>query len=206
VPGPQRLSCGFSTCLLASRRSRGPVGRSAIRNLPRRSPGALAGGGGGCYNPAVAAKQPKIRNKKARFNYAIHETIEAGLALEGSEVKALREGKCNLDDAFARIRTGEVWLYNMHIGPYEQAHQFGHDTRRPRKLLLRKREILRFLGRAVEKGFTLVALNVYFKRGWAKVELGLARGKREFDKREDLKRRDHDRDIARELARRRRGR
>jgi len=158
------------------------------------------------YNPAVAAKQPKIRNKKARFNYTIHETIEAGLALEGSEVKALREGKCNLDDAFARIRTGEVWLYNMHIGPYEQAHQFGHDTRRPRKLLLRKREILRFLGRAVEKGFTLVALNVYFKRGWAKVELGLARGKREFDKREDLKRRDHDRDIARELARRRRGR
>jgi len=154
----------------------------------------------------VAAKQPKIRNKKARFNYTIHETIEAGLVLEGSEVKALREGKCNLDDAFGRIRAGEVWLYNMHIGPYEQANQFGHDTRRPRKLLLQKREIHRFLGRAVEKGFTLVALSVYFKRGWAKVEVGVARGKRKFDKREDLKRRDHERDIARELARRSRGR
>jgi len=152
------------------------------------------------------ASTPRIRNKKARHNFTILETIEAGLVLEGSEVKALREGKGNIDDAFARLRGEEVFLYNMHIGPYEQAHQFGHDTRRPRKLLLKKREIRRFLARAVEKGSTLVPLVVYFKRGWAKVELGVARGKREFDKREDLKRRDHQRDIDRELARRRRGR
>ena len=126
--------------------------------------------------------------------------------LEGSEVKSLRDGKGNIDEAFARVRNGEVWLYNMHIGPYDQAGQFGHDTRRTRKLLLKKREINRFLARAVEKGSTLVPLTVYFKRGWAKVELGVARGKREFDKREDLKRREAKRDIAREMARRRRGR
>ena len=153
----------------------------------------------------MTERSPRIRNKKARHNFTILETIEAGLVLEGSEVKALRQGKCNIDEAFARLRGEEVWLYNMHIGPYEQAAQFGHDTRRPRKLLLRKREIRRFLGRAVEKGSTLVPLTVYFKRGWAKVEIGVARGKREFDKREDLKLRESRRDIARELSRRRRG-
>jgi SsrA-binding protein len=154
----------------------------------------------------MAATSPRIRNKKARFNFEISETVEAGLVLEGSEVKSLRDGKGNIDEAFARVRNGEVWLYNMHIGPYDQAGQFGHDTRRTRKLLLKKREINRFLGRAVEKGSTLVPLTVYFKRGWAKVELGVARGKREFDKREDLKKRDAKRDIAREMSRRRKGR
>jgi SsrA-binding protein len=154
----------------------------------------------------MAATSPRIRNKKARFNFEILETVEAGLVLEGSEVKSLRDGKGNIDEAFARVRNGEVWLYNMHIGPYDQAGQFGHDTRRTRKLLLKKREIDRFLGRAVEKGATLVPLTVYFKRGWAKVELGVARGKREFDKREDLKQRDAKRDIAREMSRRRKGR
>jgi len=153
----------------------------------------------------MTERSPRIRNKKARHNFTILETVEAGLVLEGSEVKALRQGKCNIDEAFARLRGEEVWLYNMHIGPYEQAAQFGHDTRRPRKLLLKKREIRRFLGRAVEKGSTLVPLTVYFKRGWAKVEIGVARGKREFDKREDLKLRESRRDIARELSRRRRG-
>jgi SsrA-binding protein len=152
------------------------------------------------------AKSPRIRNKKARFKYRIEETIEAGVALEGSEVKALRDGKCNIDEAFARVRDGEVWLYNMHVGPYAQAGQFGHDPRRPRKLLLHRREIDRFLGRAVDKGMTLVPLAVYFKRGWAKVQLAVARGKREFDKREDLKKRDHQRQIEREMARRYRNR
>ena len=160
----------------------------------------------GWYNPAVKAKSPRIRNKKARHDFAIIETIEAGMVLEGSEVKALRLGKGNIDDAFARMRGEEVFLYNMHIGAYEQAHQFGHDPRRTRKLLLRKREIRRFLGRAVEKGSTLIPLTVYFKRGYAKVEIAVARGKREFDKREDLKKKDHQRDMARELSRRRRGR
>ena len=154
----------------------------------------------------MAAQSLKIRNKKARFNFEILETIEAGLVLEGSEVKSLRDGRGNLDEAFARVRNGEVWLYNMHIGPYEQAGQFSHDTRRTRKLLLKKREINRFLGKAVEKGSALVPLTVYFKRGWAKVEIGVARGKREFDKREDLKQREGQRDIARDLSRRRRDR
>jgi SsrA-binding protein len=153
----------------------------------------------------MAVRSPRIRNKKAHHNFTILETVEAGLVLEGSEVKALRQGKCNIDEAFARLRGEEVWLYNMHIGPYEQAAQFGHDPRRTRKLLLRKREINRFLGKAVEKGSTLVPLSVYFKRGWAKVEIGVARGKREFDKREDLKLRESRRDIDRELARRRKG-
>jgi SsrA-binding protein len=153
----------------------------------------------------MTVRSPRIRNKKAHHNFTILETIEAGLVLAGSEVKALRQGKCNIDEAFARLRGAEVWLYNMHIGPYEQAAQFGHDTRRTRKLLLKRREINRFLGKAVEKGSTLVPLSVYFKRGWAKVEIAVARGKREFDKREDLKRRESQRDIARELSRRRRG-
>ncbi|MCX5682812.1 MAG: SsrA-binding protein SmpB [Planctomycetota bacterium] len=153
----------------------------------------------------MAATSPRIRNKKARFNFEILETLEAGLVLEGSEVKSLRDGKGNIDEAFARIKNGEVWLYNMHIGPYDQAGQFGHDTRRNRKLLLKKREITRFLGRALEKGSTLVPLTVYFKRGWAKVELGVARGKREFDKREDLKKREAKRDIDRAMSRRKKG-
>lgn len=154
----------------------------------------------------MTAKTPRIRNKKARHNFLILDTIEAGLVLEGSEVKALREGKGAIDEAFALLRRGEVFLYNMHIGPYTQAHQFGHDPRRTRKLLLKKREIQRFLSKALEKGSTLVPLTVYFKRGFAKVELAVARGKRQFDKREDLKKRDHERDIQRELARRRRRR
>ncbi|MBE3071045.1 MAG: SsrA-binding protein SmpB [Planctomycetes bacterium] len=154
----------------------------------------------------MPVKSPKIRNKKAHHDYEILETAEAGLVLEGSEVKALRQGKGSIDEAFARVQNAEVFLYNMHIGAYAQAHQFGHDPRRTRKLLLKKREIDRWLGRAIAKGHTLIPLAVYFKRGWAKVEIGIARGKREFDKREDLKRRDHQRDIQRELARRSRGR
>jgi len=154
----------------------------------------------------MVAKTPRLRNRKARHNYHVEDTLEAGLALEGSEVKALREGRGNIDEAFARVEDGQVWLHNMHIGPYAQAGRFGHEPRRRRKLLLRKREISRILGRAAEKGKTLIPLTVYFKRGWAKVELAVAHGKREFDKREDLRKRDHERDIAREMARRSRGR
>jgi SsrA-binding protein len=150
-----------------------------------------------------AAKPHRILNKKARHNFFIVETVEAGLVLEGSEVKALRDGKCNIDDAFARVRDGEVFLYNMHIGPYEQAGRFGHETRRTRKLLLKKREITRWLAGAVEKGTTLIPMAVYFKRGWAKVELAVARGKRQFDKREDLKLREHQREMERAKRRRR---
>ncbi|MDP6380135.1 MAG: SsrA-binding protein SmpB, partial [Phycisphaerae bacterium] len=116
-----------------------------------------------------------------------------------------REGRASLDESFARFRGNEIWLYNMHIGPYAQAGPSGHDPRRVRKLLLHRREIDRVLGKAVEKGMTLVPLNVYFRRGWAKVELALARGKRQFDKRETIKKREHGREIARTLAHRGRG-
>jgi SsrA-binding protein len=153
--------------------------------------------------PPVKPKAHRILNKKARHNFFIVETVEAGLVLEGSEVKALRDGKCNIDDAFARVRDGEVFLYNMHIGPYEQAGRFGHETRRTRKLLLKKREITRWLAGAVEKGTTLIPMAVYFKRGWAKVELAVAKGKRQFDKREDLKLREHQREMERAKRRRR---
>ena len=148
-------------------------------------------------------KAHRILNKKARHNFAILDTIEAGLVLQGSEVKSLRDGKCNIDEAFGRVRDGEVFLFNMHIGPYEQAGQFGHETRRTRKLLLRKREITRWLAGAVEKGVTLIPLAVYFSRGWAKVELAIAKGKRTFDKREDLKKREHQREMDRAKRQRR---
>ncbi len=147
---------------------------------------------------------PVVRNKKARFNYHVEDSIEAGIALAGCEVKSLRQGKANLDEAFARVRDGEVILCNMHIGPYEQDTQRVYDPRRPRKLLLHRREIDRVLSRATQRGATLVPLKLYWKRGRAKIELAVARGKRQFDKREDIKRRDTRREVERELARRQR--
>jgi SsrA-binding protein len=151
------------------------------------------------------AGPPVIRNKKARFNFHVEDSIEAGISLLGSEVKSLREGQANLDEAFARVRQGEVLLYNMHIGPYEQARE-QHEPRRTRKLLLHRREIDRFLGRAASRGYTLVPLEVHWKRGRAKVELAIAKGKREFDKRQDLRLREARREIDRALSRRGRSR
>ena len=145
---------------------------------------------------------PAIRNKKAHFNYHVEEAVEAGLALLGSEVKSLRAGKGNLDEAYARPRGSELYLYNMHIGPYEQAAT-PHDPRRPRKLLLHRREIRRLAGRVAAKGFALVPLKVYWKRGLAKVELALATGKRQFDKREDIRQREAKREIDRHMSARR---
>ena len=145
---------------------------------------------------------PVISNKKARFKYHIEDAIEAGLALVGSEVKSLRAANASLDEAYARVRGRDVYLYNMHIGPYLQAAA-QHDPRRPRKLLLHRREINRLVGRAAAKGLTLVPLKVYWKRGRAKVELALARGKREFDKRQDIRSREAKREIDRHLSARR---
>src|SRR5690554_3105890 len=141
-------------------------------------------------NDKSASHAPQLRNKKARFNYHIEDSLEAGLVLEGSEVKSLRSGRGNLEEAFARIIGGEVILYNMHISPYEQATVRQHDPTRPRKLLLHRREIRRILEKATAQGFTLVPLKLYWKRGNVKIELGIARGKREFDKRESIKKRD----------------
>lgn len=146
------------------------------------------------------AKPAKVvtENRKARHDYFIEETYEAGISLTGTEVKSLRAGKANLKDSFARIENSEVILYNMHISPYEKGNRYNHDPKRERKLLLHKHEILRLLGKTKEKGFALVPLRVYFnERGKAKVELALAKGKKLYDKRQDIAERDARREIER---------
>jgi SsrA-binding protein len=142
-------------------------------------------------------------NRKARHDYAILETLECGIQLTGTEVKSLRLGQASLVDCFARLRDGELWLEGMHIPPYEQGDKRTHEPMRPRKLLVRRRE-LQELGRQVgEKGLSLVPLRVYFSHGMAKVEIALARGKRQHEKRQTIAKRDAQREIERELGRRR---
>ena len=145
-------------------------------------------------------------NKKARHDYAILKTYEAGIVLVGTEVKSLRAGRVSLVDAFAQEHEGEIMLYGLHIAEYGYGTWTNHQPRRTRKLLLRRVEIDRILDRVREGGLTLVPLSVYFANGWAKVELGLARGRRAYDKRQVLAERDANREIARELGRRLKGR
>ena len=147
----------------------------------------------------VAAK-----NRKARYDYFIDEKFEAGIALKGTEVKSIRAGKVSLQDSYAEVLGGEVILQSMHISPYDKGNRFNHDPRRPRKLLLHKREIKRLLGQTTQKGYTLIPLRLYFKKGKVKVELALARGKRIYDKRQDIARRDAQREISRALSTRQR--
>ena len=143
------------------------------------------------------------RNRKARHEYEILDTVEAGLVLRGVEVKSVREGKVVLQDGYATIDRGEAYLHDVHISPYDAANRWNVDPVRPRKLLLSRPE-LRDLGRRVaEKGLTLIPLDIHFTRGFAKVTLGLARGKRQYDKRESIKKRELDREAARERGRRR---
>lgn len=141
-------------------------------------------------------------NRKARHDYFIHEVFETGIALMGTEVKSLRAGKANLKDSYAEIKHGELILQNMHISPYEQGNIFNHDPLRPRKLLMHKREIMKLLGQTKEKGFTLVPLKIYFKRGLAKLELALASGKHNYDKRRALADKAAKRDMERALKER----
>ena len=142
------------------------------------------------------------QNRKARHHYQVLDTLECGIALVGSEVKSLREGKLSLDEAYGRLVAGEVWLVGADIPEYTFANQLNHNPRRRRKLLLHRREIQKFAGRAMEKNLTLVPLKMYFKRGRAKVLLGICRGKKMFDKRESLRKRDMQRDIDRAMRRR----
>lgn len=142
-------------------------------------------------------------NRKARRNYTIVDTIEAGLALLGSEVKSMRDGKLDLKDSYAHVANGEVYLSGCYIGPYEFARDGGHDPERERKLLMHRREIDRISGQLAEKGLTLVPLQIYFKNGKAKVELGVGKGRSTVDKRHVLKEREHDREMQRALGRRR---
>ena len=136
-------------------------------------------------------------NRKARHHYDIEETYEAGIVLQGTEVKSLRDGRANLNESYATVENGEVYLHQCHISPYPQANQFNHEPKRSRKLLLHKREIRRLAGKTMEKGLTLIPLRLYFVRGKAKVELAVARGKKLFDKRETLKRKTAEREIER---------
>ncbi len=138
-----------------------------------------------------------VRNRKARHEYEVLETLEAGLVLQGTEVKSLRDGKANLQDAFARFDRGELWLTGMHVSPYEQGNRFNHEPLRTRKLLLRRQEMRRLVGKVEQKGLTLVPLEVYFRGGIAKVTLALVRGKQLHDKRQDLKQRDAKREMER---------
>lgn len=139
------------------------------------------------------------QNKKARHDYNILETIEAGLVLTGTEIKSVRASRINLKDGYAQIHNGEAWLMNVHISEYDQGNRFNHDPLRPRKLLLHKKQINELAGKTSQQGITIVPLKVYLKNGFAKVLLGIAKGKHEYDKRETIKRRDQEREIRRTL-------
>jgi len=146
---------------------------------------------------AEAGRKIVVKNRKARHEYHVLDTWQAGIVLQGTEVKSLRQGRANLQDAFARFDQGELWLFNLHISPYEQANQFNHDPLRPRKLLMNRTQLRRLVGQVEQEGLTLVPLDIHFERGRAKVTLALVRGKKLHDKREDLKRREDQRDIER---------
>lgn len=138
-------------------------------------------------------------NKKAYHDFFIEEKYEAGLVLHGTEVKSLRMGKCSIKEAFIRIENGEMFIYGMHISPYEKGNIFNKDPLRVKKLLLHKRETMKLLGKIKEKGYTLVPLQVYFTKGRAKIEIGLARGKKLYDKREDIAKKDQRRESERDF-------
>lgn len=142
------------------------------------------------------------RNRKAYFEYTIDAMFEAGLVLQGTEVKSLRQGKANINDAYARFKDGEIFLYNAHISPYSHAAVDSHNPERPRKLLLHRWELLRLLVKTQERGYTLIPVRMYFRNEHAKVELALARGKKQIDKRETIRRREEQREMERARKRR----
>jgi len=137
------------------------------------------------------------QNKKARHDYHIEDTFETGMVLTGTEIKSIRAGKANLKDSFARIQNGEIFLHNMHVSPYEQGNRYNHDPLRTRKLLLQKKQISKLIGITKEQGYSLVPLRMYLKNGFAKLELALAKGKKLYDKRETLKKKDAQREVER---------
>lgn len=144
-------------------------------------------------------EKPLAQNRKASHDYFIEDTYEAGMVLQGTEIKSIRAGRVNLKDAHARIDNGEIKIINMHISPYEQGNRYNHDPTRTRKLLLHRKEIDKLIGLTQQQGYTLVPLRIYIKNGFAKVLIGLGKGKKQYDKREDLKRKQMKRDIDRAL-------
>jgi SsrA-binding protein len=155
--------------------------------------------------PREQGRKVLTTNRKARHDYSILDTYEAGLVLTGTEVKSLRTGRASLVDSFAAVSRGELYLHGAHIPEYTQGTWTNHEPRRVRKLLLKRGELDKLVGKLKESGLTLIPLSLYFSDGWAKVELGLARGKRSYDKRQDLAKRDADREMARVAGRRRKG-
>jgi SsrA-binding protein len=156
---------------------------------------------------AISLSETVAVNRKARHNYTITDTFEAGVVLTGTEIKSVRSGKANLSDAYARVEKGEAWLLGAHIAPFEQGNRYNHEPRRDRKLLLHRTEIDQLMGRAAAKGLTIVPLRLYInERGRAKVELGMAKGKQLHDRRRDIADRQARRDVERELADVQRGR
>ena len=149
---------------------------------------------------AQQGRKVVVTNRRARHEYFIEETFDAGICLSGTEVKSIRAGKVSLQESFARVENGEVWLYGMYIAPYEFGNRFNLDPLRPRKLLLHAHEIKRLAQLTQQKGLTIVPLQVYFERGYAKVEIGVGRGKKLYDKREAIAQRDAEREVRRELA------
>ncbi|HUX77957.1 MAG TPA: SsrA-binding protein SmpB [Anaerolineae bacterium] len=141
-------------------------------------------------------------NRKAGRDFTLEDRREAGLVLMGTEIKSIRAGRVNLSDGYVQPRDGELWLFNVHIAPYDPAGRYGHEARRPRKLLLHRREIDRLIARVHERGYTIVPVRLYLKEGRAKVEIALARGKRKYDKRQTIAKRDAERDIDRALKER----
>jgi SsrA-binding protein len=175
-------------------RSGVPPFRSALRDQPHKE-------------PKLADEKTIALNRRARHDFTIDETFEAGIVLTGTEIKSIRAGKVNLSDAYARIERDEAWLVGAHIAPFEQANRYNHEPKRVRKLLLHRSEIDELLGRTKAKGQTIVPLRLYLTgKGRAKLELGLARGKNLFDRRRDIADRDAKRDVAREMADAQRGR
>lgn len=155
--------------------------------------------------PRETGRKLIASNRKARHDYTILDSYEAGIALTGTEVKSLRMGRASLVDAFGDVSNGEIYLHNLHIAEYAQGTWNNHAPRRTRKLLLKKQEIIKLIGKVSEAGLALVPLSLYFSDGWAKVEIALARGKKSYDKRQDLAKRDADREISRAMGRRAKG-
>ncbi len=161
------------------------------------SRGKAAGPGGGAGKPPTPSEKTLVSNRQAFHDYHIVETVEAGLSLVGTEVKSIRGGNANLRDAYARAENGEIWLWNAHIAPFDQGNRWNHEPRRPRRLLLHTREIGRLSSKSKESGFTLVPLRLYERRGRLKLELALAKGKRQYDKRAAIAERETKREIDR---------
>lgn len=177
--------------------SRAAAGSS--RSATGSSRAATAGG------PRPLGEKTVAQNKKATHDYFIEETFHAGIALTGTEIKSIRSGKANLRDSYARVERGEVYLHNLHISPYEAGNRFNHDPLRARKLLLHRSEIRKLIGATKESGYSLVPLRLYLRGGFCKVELALGRGKKSYDKRESIAKRDADREIARAFRERQKG-